>query len=117
MLSAEGNYTAAYPIAQLGVLKGEPSLIVSALERLHARKALFDGEALALRLHKDGRRAFVNWARGGVASARPGAHARYSPDPSASQSAARTSKACAAPFWSRLMMAAQSALRRRSASA
>jgi unsaturated rhamnogalacturonyl hydrolase len=62
-LSAEGSYTVAYPMAQLGVLQDEPSLVASALEQLRARRALFDGEALALRLHSDGRRTFVNWAR------------------------------------------------------
>ncbi|MCE7948090.1 MAG: hypothetical protein DYG88_11745 [Chloroflexi bacterium CFX4] len=63
MLTAEGSYTVAYPMAQIGVLRGEPSLIAAALEQLRARQALFEDDALALRLYTDGRRTFVNWAR------------------------------------------------------
>ncbi|MFQ3536660.1 MAG: glycoside hydrolase family 88 protein [Aggregatilineales bacterium] len=63
VLSAEGSYTVAYPMAQIGVLRNMPSLIASAFEQLRARQALFTGDALALRLHSDGTRTFVNWAR------------------------------------------------------
>ncbi|MFN7209454.1 MAG: glycoside hydrolase family 88 protein [Aggregatilineales bacterium] len=63
VLSAEGSYTVAYPMAQIGLLRDEPSLISMALEQLRARRALFTGDSLALRLHNDGRRTFVNWAR------------------------------------------------------
>jgi len=63
MLSAEGSYTVAYPMAQIGVLRNEPSLIAMALEQLRARRTLFKSNTLALRLHSDGTRTFVNWAR------------------------------------------------------
>jgi rhamnogalacturonyl hydrolase YesR len=63
LLTAEGSYTVAYPMAQIGVLRDEPSLIAAALEQLRARKVLFEDDGLALRLSADGRRTFVNWAR------------------------------------------------------
>ncbi|PJF43439.1 MAG: hypothetical protein CUN50_00520 [Candidatus Thermofonsia Clade 1 bacterium] len=62
-LSAEGSYTVAYPMAQIGVLRGDQRLIASALEQLRARRVLFENDALALRLHQNGTRTFVNWAR------------------------------------------------------
>lgn len=50
-------------MAQIGLLRDEPSLISMALEQLRARRALFTGDSLALRLYNDGRRTFINWAR------------------------------------------------------
>ncbi|MDW8298300.1 MAG: glycoside hydrolase family 88 protein [Anaerolineae bacterium] len=63
VISAEESYTTAYPMAQIGVLRNEPSLVAMALEQLRARRPLFTGDSLALSLHSDGTRTFINWAR------------------------------------------------------
>lgn len=64
MLSAEGSYTVAYPLAVIGRQRGEAMWTKLALEQLRLRRALFDGERLALRIMTTGERTFVNWCRG-----------------------------------------------------
>ncbi|MBK9125504.1 MAG: glycoside hydrolase family 88 protein [Chloroflexi bacterium] len=64
MLSAEGSYTVAYPLAVIGQQRGEPEWTAMALAQLRLRRALFDGESHALRILPDGSRTFVNWCRG-----------------------------------------------------
>lgn len=64
MLSAEGSYTVAYPLAVIGQMRGEPEWTGMALAQLRLRRALFDGTNHALRILPDGSRTFVNWCRG-----------------------------------------------------
>lgn len=66
MLSAEGSYTVAYPMARLARLRDRPELARLALAQLAVRRErLWSGDALWLRWYPaDGSRTFRNWARG-----------------------------------------------------
>lgn len=64
MLTTEGCYTLAYPMAALSHLPGRSWLAGLAADQLLVRQRLFDGQALASRRHEDGSTAFVNWSRG-----------------------------------------------------
>lgn len=62
-LSAEGNYTIAYPLAVIARQRRRPELVRIALTQLAIRTdALVDGADLYLRSEPDGR-TFRNWAR------------------------------------------------------
>jgi rhamnogalacturonyl hydrolase YesR len=66
LLSAEGSYTIAYPLARVAALRRRKELARSALVQLEIRRShLWHEDALWLRrdLH-DGSRSFRNWARG-----------------------------------------------------
>jgi len=66
LVSAEGNYTVAYPMAVLGVKRKDQSLIEMAVQQLLVRKdMLVDEENIYLRYYPDsGERVYKNWARG-----------------------------------------------------
>lgn len=65
MLSAEGNYTVAYPMALLATALGQPELTTLALEQLRVRRdRLFVGDDFYLRVMSNGKRTFRNWCRG-----------------------------------------------------
>jgi rhamnogalacturonyl hydrolase YesR len=67
MVSAEGSYTVAYPLASVAASRRDESslrLAESALAELRRRRdALAHGEDLSLRRYDDGRLTFTNWAR------------------------------------------------------
>lgn len=63
--TAEGCYTLAYPLAALGALRKSERLMKAAVRQLEARaERLPHQDALYLRYHPGGGRAFRNWARG-----------------------------------------------------
>ena len=66
MLSAEGSYTIAYPMARLAARRGDPTLATAALRQLEARREhLWHDGALWLRWYPaTGECTFRNWARG-----------------------------------------------------
>jgi rhamnogalacturonyl hydrolase YesR len=66
MLSAEGSYTIAYPMARLARLRGDAALATAALRQLEVRRTrLWHDAALWLRwFPADDSRTFRNWARG-----------------------------------------------------
>ncbi|GHB90434.1 glycoside hydrolase family 88 protein [Cerasicoccus arenae] len=63
-VTAEGNYTVAYPLAVIGAGRGDTALIESALTQLRARRneLCIDGD-LYLR-NREGALSFRNWTRG-----------------------------------------------------
>lgn len=65
MVSAEGNYTVAYPLAVLGKLLNREDLIVKAFKQLRLRKnrLIFEND-FYLRYYAEDKRTFKNWARG-----------------------------------------------------
>ncbi|WNR42813.1 glycoside hydrolase family 88 protein [Paenibacillus roseipurpureus] len=64
MLSAEGSYTIAYPMAIMAKLYHRQDLVRLAIQQLKIRKELlFHGNDLYLRYHEDGSRSFRNWSR------------------------------------------------------
>jgi unsaturated rhamnogalacturonyl hydrolase len=63
MISAEGCYTVAYPMAVLAKILRRDDLKKNALEQLRHRFVLMDSGQLYLR-SKDGIRTYQNWARG-----------------------------------------------------
>ncbi len=64
MLSAEGSYTIAYPMAVLARIYGRNDLKDAALRQLRVRASqLVRGDDLALRYHRDGSLSFTNWSR------------------------------------------------------
>jgi unsaturated rhamnogalacturonyl hydrolase len=63
MISAEGCYTVAYPMAVLGKILRRDDLKKNALEQLRYRFVLMDSSQLFLR-SIDGNRIYQNWARG-----------------------------------------------------
>lgn len=65
MLSAEGSYTVAYPLAALASARHDPALAELAATQLRARRdALHPEDGLWLRCAADGSRTFRWWARG-----------------------------------------------------
>lgn len=64
ILSAEGSYTIAYPLAVLAKLYQREDLAHLAIQQLESRQqGLTYGGNLYLRLHEDGNRSFANWSR------------------------------------------------------
>jgi rhamnogalacturonyl hydrolase YesR len=64
MVSAEGNYTIAYPLAVVAAQRKSRELEDKAIRQLHIRRQwLVDGEDLYLRCYEDGERKFRNWIR------------------------------------------------------
>lgn len=64
MVSAEGNYTIAYPLAVVAGLQGRRELEDMAIRQLDIRRReLTDGEDLYLRRYETGERTFRNWIR------------------------------------------------------
>ncbi len=65
MLSAEGSYTVAYPMAVLARVRQDEGLAKKAIRQLEVRRELLidPGGVLYLRCHSDGSRTFRNWAR------------------------------------------------------
>jgi rhamnogalacturonyl hydrolase YesR len=65
LLSAEGNYTVAYPLAVIGALRRDPTLLDAAAAQLRLRRSgLWHDGALALRRSDRGEYSFRNWTRG-----------------------------------------------------
>ncbi len=65
LVSAEGSYTVAYPLALLSRIEASRDLADWALEELRQRsRRLVVGETIWLRSYADGRRTFPNWSRG-----------------------------------------------------
>jgi unsaturated rhamnogalacturonyl hydrolase len=66
LLSAEGSYTIAYPLARVAALREREDLGRTALVQLDIRRRLlWHEDAVWLRYHfHDGSRTFRNWARG-----------------------------------------------------
>ncbi|OAS17740.1 glycoside hydrolase family 88 protein [Paenibacillus oryzisoli] len=64
ILSAEGSYTIAYPLAVLAKLYKREDLALLAIQQLESRQQrLTSGTDLYLRLHEDGSHSFANWSR------------------------------------------------------
>jgi unsaturated rhamnogalacturonyl hydrolase len=64
ILSAEGSYTIAYPLAVLAKLYKREDLALLAIRQLESRKQrLTCGADLYLRHHEDGSHSFPNWSR------------------------------------------------------
>ncbi|NQX60718.1 glycoside hydrolase family 88 protein [Paenibacillus qinlingensis] len=64
MLSAEGSYTIAYPMAVLAKLYKREDLALLAIQQLESRKQRLNyGTDLYLRHHEDGSHSFPNWSR------------------------------------------------------
>lgn len=64
MLSAEGSYTLAFPLAALAVARNSDAVAALAVDQLRIRQArLWHDGALWLRYMEDGERSFRNWAR------------------------------------------------------
>lgn len=64
ILSAEGSYTIAYPLAVMARLYARRDLASLAIDQLEARmRHLVVEEALYLRYHEDGSRSFRQWSR------------------------------------------------------
>ncbi|WNR45758.1 glycoside hydrolase family 88 protein [Paenibacillus roseipurpureus] len=64
MLSGEGSYTIAYPMAILARQYGRSDLASLSLRQLEVRRErLVIGEDLYLRHHANGTRSFCNWSR------------------------------------------------------
>ena len=63
LISAEGCYTVAYPMAVIGKLLRRDDLKINALEQLRHRLVLMDSGQLYLR-SRDSSRTYQNWARG-----------------------------------------------------
>ncbi|MEL7588204.1 MAG: glycoside hydrolase family 88 protein [Prolixibacteraceae bacterium] len=63
MISAEGCYTVAYPMAVIGKKWDRDDLKRTALEQLKHRFVLIDKGQFYLR-HTEGKRTYTNWARG-----------------------------------------------------
>jgi len=64
---AEANYTVAYPMALLGVLRDDPSLRARAIAQLRAARDRLLDPAGAIHLRHDestGERTYLGWARG-----------------------------------------------------
>ncbi len=65
MISAEGSYTIAYPLAVLAQTRRDSALAALAAEVLRVRRtSLRRPEGLWLRHHEDDTRSFRSWARG-----------------------------------------------------
>lgn len=65
MISAEGSYTIAYPLAVLAQTRRDPALAALSANTLRVRRAsLRRPDGLWLRHHEDGARTFRSWARG-----------------------------------------------------
>ena len=64
-VTAEGNYTLAYPMAVFGKIYNREDLIMMALAQLRLRsKRLILNDDFYLRYYSDDERTFKNWARG-----------------------------------------------------
>ncbi|MBU3113259.1 glycoside hydrolase family 88 protein [Clostridium lacusfryxellense] len=64
MLSAEGSYTVAYPLAVLAKLRNRDDLAKLAIRQLMiAKEKLADGDKLHLRTFSDNTHSFTNWGR------------------------------------------------------
>jgi len=65
MLSAEGSYTVAYPMAVLARVRGDAELAEKAVRQLEVRREQLSlpGGELHLRSYADGSRTFRHWAR------------------------------------------------------
>ena len=64
-ITAEGNYTVAYPMAVLGKLWNREDLMVLSLEQIRKRKSrLIYNEDLYLRYFPEDKRTYKNWSRG-----------------------------------------------------
>ncbi|QGY42226.1 hypothetical protein GM418_00705 [Maribellus comscasis] len=64
MVSAEGCYTVAYPMAVIGKIWQDKALKENALEQLKHRYVLINDNKLNLRYYTEGRYTYPNWARG-----------------------------------------------------
>lgn len=65
VVSAEGNYTLAYPMAVFGKIYNREDLIMMALAQLRLRaKRLIFNDDFYLRYYSNDERTFKNWARG-----------------------------------------------------
>ena len=63
MISSEGCYTVAYPMAVIGKAWGRKDLIETAIDQLRHRILLMHNNQFYLR-YEEGERSFQNWARG-----------------------------------------------------
>lgn len=64
MVSTEGSYTVAYPLALLGSAREDRTMIDDAVTQLRIRAGeLWQGDVLHLRRYIDGRRTYPNWIR------------------------------------------------------
>lgn len=64
MVSAEGCYTVAYPMAVIGKLWNDKNLMNEAMAQLKHRFVLFNDNSLYLRYYTEGRYTYRNWSRG-----------------------------------------------------
>lgn len=63
MLSAEGMYTVAYPLAVIGALSGRVDYLADARRQLRLRVAALRDGGVLLRRYEDGRVEFRDWIR------------------------------------------------------
>lgn len=64
MVSAEGAYTIAYPLAVLATARHDQAAVEDALAQLRIRcRELVDGDTVYLRSYQDGHRTYPNWIR------------------------------------------------------
>lgn len=64
MVSAEGCYTVAYPMAVIGKAWNDEQLMREALLQLKHRFVLYNDDSLYLRYYTGGRYTYQNWSRG-----------------------------------------------------
>ena len=64
MVSAEGCYTVAYPLAVIGKQWNDKNLMDEAMGQLKHRFVLYNNNSLYLRYYTEGRYTYQNWARG-----------------------------------------------------
>lgn len=64
MVSAEGCYTVAYPLAVIGKLWNDKNLMDEAIAQLKHRFVLYSNDSLYLRFYTEGRYTYQNWSRG-----------------------------------------------------
>jgi rhamnogalacturonyl hydrolase YesR len=63
MLSTEGMYTVAYPLALLGAASGSEDMLADAALQLRVRIAALRDDGILLRRYEDGRIEFRDWIR------------------------------------------------------
>ncbi len=64
MISAEGCYTIAYPLAVVGRIRNDLTLMQESFSQLKHRSVLYHNNALFLRVNNNSVFTFRNWARG-----------------------------------------------------
>lgn len=64
MMTSEGTYTVAYPMALIAKSRGDEAMMLDALQQCRVRSKLFDGQEFWRTMDDDGVRHDRNWSRG-----------------------------------------------------